>query len=144
MSVAAGILLNGDQRRDPSSFCVDAADKMAGALGRDHHHVDVSGPHDCIEVNAEAVREAENFSGMEIGFDELVVHFGLGLIRRENVDPVGALGGLVGSHNHHAIGASLLGALAGGIKADDNFVYAVAEILGLRVSLANLSNACYS
>src|ERR1700739_4234360 len=93
-------------------------------------------------MNAEAVREAENFSRMQIGFDELIVHFGLGLIRCENVDPVGAFGGLIGRDNYHAVGASLLGALAGRIEADDNLVSAVAEILGLRVSLAAIANDC--
>src|SRR4051812_13001607 len=91
-------------------------------------------------MNAEAVREAENFSRMQVGLDELIVQFCLGFIGSENVNPVGALCGLVWSHNEHPIGARLLGALAGRIESDDDLVTAIAEILRLRVTLAAVAN----
>src|SRR5206468_12624112 len=94
---------------------------------------------DRFEMNTEAVREAENFSRMEIRFNVLVVEFGLGLIGSQNVNPVGALGGLIGGNDDHAVGLRLLGALAVGIETDDHFVSAVAEILGLGMSLAAIA-----
>ena len=109
---------------------------MPGTLGSDHDDINIGRRNDGFEMNAEAVREAENFTRMQIGLDVLVVKFGLGLVGRENVDPVGALGGLIGGDDDHAVGLGLLRALAVGIEADDDFVSAVAEILGLGVSLA--------
>ena len=113
---------------------------MSRALGRDHHHVHVGGRNDGLEMNAEAVRDAENFSGMQIGLDELLVDLRLGLVGSENLDPVGALGGLVGSHHDHAVGPRLLGALASRVEPNDDFVSAVAKILRLRVSLAAIAD----
>ena len=87
-------------------------------------------------MNAKAVREAENFPGMEIRLNVLVIEFSLGLIWGKDVDPVGAFRSLVRSNDDHTIRLGLLGALAIGIETDDDFVSAVAEILGLGVSLA--------
>src|SRR5580704_6400437 len=52
------------------------------------------------------------------------------------MDPVGALGGLIRRYHHHAVGASLLCAVAVGVEAHDDFAAAVAQVLRLRVSLA--------
>src|SRR5262249_3083395 len=93
-----------------------------------------------FEMNAEAVREAKNFSGMEIRLDELVVQLSLGLVGREDVNPVGALGGFVGSDYNHAVRLGLLGALARRVEADDDLVATVAEVLGLGMPLAAVAN----
>ena len=87
-------------------------------------------------MNAEAVGDAENLSGVEIRLDELVVDLSLGLIGGEHVNPVGALRGLVRGHHDHAIGPRLLGARTVRVQPDNHFVSAVAKILRLRVSLA--------
>jgi hypothetical protein len=87
-------------------------------------------------VNAEAVREAKNFSGMEIRLDVLLVDRSLGLIRGEHLNPVGTLGSLAGSNYHHAIGAGLLGARTRGIETDDDLATAVPQILRLGMTLA--------
>ena len=76
------------------------------------------------------------FPGCRYGLNVLLIHCRLRLIGREHVDPVGALGGLIRSHHHHAIGASLLRAGAVRLEPDNHFVAAVAQILRLRVSLA--------
>ena len=87
-------------------------------------------------MNAEAVGDAENFPRMQIRLDGLLVNLSLRLIWREHVDPVGALGSLIGGYNDHAVGTRLLGAGAVWVKTDNDLVSAVAEILRLRVSLA--------
>src|SRR6202020_25610 len=82
------------------------------------------------------VRESQNLSGMEIWLDVLLVNRRLGLVRGEHVNPVGTLGGFIRRHHHHAIGASLLRAWAVRFQPYDDLAAAVAEILGLSVSLA--------
>src|SRR6516225_658439 len=77
---------------------------------------------------------------MEIRLDELIVEFSLSLVGSEDVNPVGALGGLVGGDNDHTVGLGLLGAFAVRIETDDDLVPAVAEILCLRVTLAAVAN----
>ncbi len=108
---------------------------MAGALRRDHDHVHIFRRLDGLEVNREAVREAENLSFVEGRLDSRFVEFGLSLVRRENLNPVGALGGFGRSDHGHSIRASLLGRATLGIEADDDVVSAVTQVLRLRVSL---------
>src|SRR5271169_33703 len=136
MRVTAGILLNRDQRRYSAAFAIDAPHQVSRTLGSDHHHVYIGGRNDGFEMNAEAVGDAENFPGMQIGLDELIVDLSLGLVRGEYVDPVGALGSFIRSHDDHAVGPRLLRARPIGIESDDDFVSAIAEILRLRMSLA--------
>src|SRR5579864_6354113 len=139
MSTPAGILLNREQCRHAAPFAVDTPDEMPRTLGSDHHHIHITGRNDRFEVNAEPVRDPEDFSGMQIGLDGLFVERTLRFVRREYVDPVRALGGLVGRHDDHAIGSRLLRTLPVGIEADDDFVSAVAKILSLGVSLASIA-----
>ena len=136
---AAGILLNRDQGGHASAFRIHAAHQMSGTLGSNHHYVHVGGWNDGFEMNAEAVGDPENFSRMQIGLDELVVDLSLGLVGREHMDPVGALGSLVRGNHDHAIGPCLLRANSVRVKTDDDFVSAVAKILRLRVSLAAIA-----
>src|SRR5580698_9584518 len=75
--------------------------------------------------------------------DRFFVKIGLRLIRGENLDPVGALGGFGWSEDGHAIGTRLLGGAALGIEADDDFVSTVAEVLRLRVSLGTVAEDGY-
>src|SRR5579864_460516 len=109
---------------------------MAWTLRGNHYHVDVGGRNNGFEMNAEAVREAENFALGEAGFDSGVIECRLGLVRGKNLDPVGAVGCLGRREHREPVCLGLLGAGAGGVEADDHVVAAVAEILGLGVSLA--------
>jgi hypothetical protein len=86
-------------------------------------------------MNREAVREAEDFSFFQMRLDGGFEEVGLGLVGRENLDPVSALGGLGGSDNGHAVRPRLLGRSTLGIEPDDHFVTAVPQVLRLRVSL---------
>ena len=73
---------------------------------------------------------------MEVRLDLRLVEFALGLVGRKDLDPVGALGGLIGRDHDHAVGFGLLRGGPIGVEADDHFVSAVAEVLGLGVALA--------
>ncbi len=115
---------------------------MSGAFWSDHHHIDIVWRDDRFEVDAEAMRNAKNFSGMQIRLDGLLVKLALSLVRSQDVNPVRTLRRLVWRHNHHSVGTCLLGAGPIRVKANDNLVTAVAEILGLGVSLAAITEDC--
>jgi hypothetical protein len=134
--VAAGVLLDRDQRRHSAPFAIDSPHQMARALRRNHHHVNVGGWNDRLEVNAESVRDPEHFAGMQIRFDGLFVEVALRLVGCEHVDPVGALAGLIRRYHDHAVSPSLGGARPVRVEPDDDFESAVAKILRLGVSLA--------
>src|ERR1035438_8994136 len=106
---------------------------MSGTLGRDHYDVHIARRNDGFEMNAETVRESQNLSGMQIWLDVLLVNRRLGLVRGEHVNPVGALGGFIRSHHHHAIGASLLRARAVRFQPHNDLADASPEIYGLSV-----------
>src|SRR5260370_20436300 len=108
---------------------------MAGTVGRDHDHVHIFRRLDGLEVNREAMREAENLAFVEGRLDGRFVEFGLSLVGRENLNPVGTLGGFGWSDHGHTVGARLLGGATLGIEAGDDVVSAVAGGLRLRVSL---------
>ena len=127
--------MDGEQGRHASALGVDAAHQMAGALGSDHHDVDIFRGLDGFEMDGEAVGEAENFAFAQMRLDGFLVELGHGLVGRENLDPVGALGGFGGGKDDHSIGGGLFGRFAIGIEADDDVVSAVAEVLRLGVAL---------
>ncbi len=109
--------MDGEQRRNSAALGINATDQMARALGRDHDDVDVVRRLDGLEVNAEAVRDAQHFAGMEVRLDLRLVEFALGLVGREDLDPVGALGGLIGRDHDHAVGFGLLSGGPVGVEA---------------------------
>ncbi len=109
---------------------------MPRTFRSNHHHVHIIRWNDRLEMNAEAVREPENFSRMQIWLNVLFVNRGLSFIGRQHVDPIGALGGLIRSHHHHAIGARLLRARPARFQPHDYLVAAIAQILRLRMPLA--------
>src|ERR1039458_7912984 len=71
--MAAGILMDRQQRRHPAALGVHAPQQVAGALGRDHDYVDVWGRGNGLEVNREAVREAEDFALVQMRLDRRFV-----------------------------------------------------------------------
>src|SRR6202521_3318967 len=139
MRASARILVDGQQRGHAAALRIHAPHQMAGALRRNHDHVHIFWRLDGLEVNRKAVRETENFAFVEGRLDGRFVEFGLSLVRRENLDPVGALGGFGWSDNRHAVRACLLGGTALGIEADDDVVSAVTQVLRLRVALGAVS-----
>jgi hypothetical protein len=80
---------------------------VAGALGRDHDHVDVRGRLDQAEMHVEAVREGERRARLHIALEVLVPDAGLMLVGGEDHQDVGPAGGFLVAH-HLEAGASAL------------------------------------
>src|SRR5258708_9208856 len=116
---------------------------MAGAFRRNHDHVHILRRLEGCEVDRKAVGEGENLAFVEGRLDGRFVEFGLSLVGRENLNPVGTLGGFGWSDHGHTVGARLLGGATLGIEADDDVVSAVAEVLRLRVCLRAVSENGY-
>ena len=59
--------MDGQQTGDAGAFGVLAANKMAGALGRDHKDVKIGGGTDLAEVDVEPVGKSQGGAGSEMG-----------------------------------------------------------------------------
>src|SRR5882672_571389 len=142
VSASARVLMNRQQRGHASALRIHAAHQMAGALGCDHHHVNVFRRLNRLEMNAEAMREAKNLALGQMRLDRGLIEVGLSLVRRKNLNIVGAFGRLSGSDDRHPVGSSLLGRAALRIEADDDVVSAIAQVLSLGVSLGAVAEDC--
>jgi hypothetical protein len=87
--LAAGILLDGDQRRDATALGVGPTDEVAGALRGDHRHVDAGGRDDLAIADVEAVGEEEGVALLQVRGDLGVVDGLLLGVRQEDHDDVG-------------------------------------------------------
>src|SRR6185437_11836489 len=134
--LAGCVLVNGDQSGNSAAFGVHAANQVAGSFGRDHDNINICGRDDGFEMNAEAVGEREHFALRESWPDVLLEEVRLGLVGGKNLEPIGFLGGLGWRQNGEAIRFSLGGAATARIQTNNDVVTAVAEVLGLGVSLA--------
>jgi hypothetical protein len=139
VSAARGVLINGEEGRNTFAFLINTPQQEARTLRCDHHNVDIGGRNDSFEMNAEAVREAESLAGMKKWLNCRFIKGGLGLIGRKNMDPIAAFGSLRRTHDYHAILSRLLRRATIRIKADDDFVSAVAQVLRLGMSLATVA-----
>ena len=72
--------------------------------------------------------------------DFVVVEVGLDVIRHQDHDGVGSLGGIGGRHHLQARGFRLLPALAAGVQADDNVEPGIAQVQRMRVALASVAD----
>src|SRR6185437_13894427 len=130
------------QRRHSAALGINAANKMAWALRRDHDHVNIFRRNDGFEMNAEAMRKAQYFALGQVWLDLLFKKIALSFVRSKNVDPIRALGRFRGSQNFHAVGLRLCRALAPRVKPDDHLISAIAQILRLGMPLAAISEHC--
>ena len=64
---AGRVLLDGDQDGYAAAVDVLPADEVAGALGRDHEHVDALGRGDVAEPDVEAVAEDQRVALRRVG-----------------------------------------------------------------------------
>src|ERR1700757_1648343 len=142
MGAAACVLVNRQQRRHSAAFAVNTPQQVSRALGRDHDDVHIFGRNDGLKVNAEAMRDTENLAGVESGLDLRLVEVALGLVRRQDLYPIGPFSGLGGGQYGHAISLCLLSAGTLRVKPDNHVVATVAQILRLCVALASVSENC--
>src|SRR6185503_10223669 len=135
MCLATRVLMDGDQGRNAAPFGIYPAHQVAGTLGRNHDDVNIGRRNDGLEMNAEAVGKAEDLALRETRLDILLVEVALSFVGSENLDPVGFLCCLGWRENREAIRFRLGGATPARVQTDNHAVAAVAEVLGLRVSL---------
>ena len=132
--------MHRDQRRRPVALLVHPPHDVAGALGRDHDHVDVVGKVDAAVVDREAVGEEDGRARIEAGRDLVAEERCLRPVRHEDRDDLGALH-RVGDVAHRQPG--VLGVAAGGarrLQADDDLDARVGEVERVRVTLAPVAD----
>ena len=93
MRVAARVLVDRDQAGHAAAADIFAAHGVAGALGRDHDHVDVGARLDQPEMDVEAMREGERGAGLHIALEVVGLDRRLMLVGREDHEDVGPVGG---------------------------------------------------
>ena len=140
LCLAAGVLVDGEEGGNAAHFRRLAQNQVAGALGCNHDHVDVGRRHDLVEVDIEAVGEHQHITGLEAGSDLLAVGLRLGMVRRQNHDHVGGLGGLVDGHDREPGGFSFFPAGAGLTQADDDLDARFVQIQRVGVALAAVAD----
>jgi hypothetical protein len=93
MGIAGDVLVHGHQHRDAGAALVFRAHGVAGALGRDHHHVEVDTRLDQVEMDVEAVREHQRRALLHMVGEVLAIDVGLQLVGREHHHHVRPFGG---------------------------------------------------
>src|SRR5712692_153434 len=139
VGASAGVLMHGDQRWNTAAFRIYAAQQVTWTFGRNHHYINVFRRDDRLKMNAEAMGDPENLAGMEKWLDCRLVHLGLGLVWREDLDPVGELRGFGGRDDRHPVSLRLLRARPLGIEPHNHLVAAIAQVLGLGMALASVT-----
>ena len=94
MGVAGGVLVHGDQAGHAAALQIFAAHRMAGALGRDHQHVEIGARLDQIEMDIEAMREQQGRALLIFGREIVGVDVALQFVGGQHHDDVGPFGGL--------------------------------------------------
>ena len=92
MGVAARVLMDRDQARHAAAALVFGAHGMAGALRRDHQHVEIGARLDQVEVHVEAVREHQRRALLHVGRKFVAVDVGLQFVGRQHHHDVGPFG----------------------------------------------------
>ncbi len=140
LGLAAGVLVDGDERGNAASFLVLAAHQMAGALGGDHDHVDVRWRHNLVEVNVKTMGEHEYVARLEAGGDPVAVGLGLGMVGRQNHDHV-AGGRRFGDGDYlEARGLGFLDAGAAAAQPHDHVHAGLLQVEGMSVALTAVTD----
>src|SRR5207244_5926223 len=139
ISPSAGILVHGQQGRYATAFAVYTSQQVTGTLGCNHHNVHVTGRNEGFEMNAEPVRNAQDFSRVQVGPDSTFIYLCLGFIRGEDLDPVGALDGFRWRDHGEPISPRLYRRRTLWVQDDNYTVAAVTEILRLGMTLVSIA-----
>jgi hypothetical protein len=113
--VAGGVLVHRDQAWHAAALLVFAAHGVAGALGRDHQHVDSVLGLDQVEVDIQAMGEHQRRAVLDVRSDLALVDVALQFVGREDHQGVGPRGRFRNAHDGQAVGLDLLG--GGGVRA---------------------------
>jgi len=103
------VLGDRDQAGHAAAALVLRAHGVAGALRRDHQHVEIGPGIEQVEMHVEAVREHQRRALFHVVVQVLAVDVALQFIRGEHHHEIGPFGGLGDFHHLEAGGLRLLG-----------------------------------
>ena len=113
MGIAAGVLMHRDQAGHAAALQIFAAHGMAGALGRDHQHVQIGARLDQLEMDVEAMGEQQRRALLHVVRQFVLVDVGLQFVGRHHHHHIGPFGGVGDAHHLEAGGFRLLGRAPG-------------------------------
>ncbi len=133
--------MDGDQRRDTAALLVFVAHGVAGALGRDHDHVEIFARFDQAEMHVEAMREGEGGALLHVIAQIGLPDFRLRFVGREDHHDVRPLRGIGVRHDGEAGSLCLFRRGRPFTKGDAYFARtAVAQVLGVGMALAAIAD----
>ena len=100
--------MDRDQAGHAAALEIFAAHGVAGALRRDHQHVEVGARIDQVEMHVEAVGEQQRRALLHVVVQMLAIDVALQFVRGQHHHHVGPLGGLGDFHHLEAGGLGLL------------------------------------
>ena len=114
---------------------------MAGALRRDHQHVEIGARLDQVEMDVEAVGEHQRRAVLHVGDEVVAIDVGLQFVRRQHHDDVGPFGRLGDLHDLDLLGLGLAGAGRALAQRDRDVLDAgIPHIQGVGVALAAVAD----
>src|SRR6185437_11887333 len=134
-SIAARVLMDGQQSRRSATFDKDLAHAMAWRLGGDHDYVSISRRLDRFEMNIETVREKQSLRGRECLSNRFVVQLRLNRIWNQDDEHITPDGSVFGRHDFKPSFAGFIARAARCFKGNADFYSAVAKVKGMRVPL---------
>ncbi len=141
MGIAGDVLVHRHQHRHAGAALVFRAYGMAGALGRDHHHVKVRPRLNKIEMDVEAMGEHQRGAVLHVGMQMVAVDLGLQLVGREHHHHVRPLGGLGHLHDLELLALGLLDALGTLAQRDRHVLDAgIAQVERMGMALAAVAD----
>ena len=133
--------MDRDQARHAGAALILGAHGVAGALRRDHQHVEVGARLDQVEMHVEAVREHQRRAVLHVGVQMVAVDVALQFVGREHHHHVGPLGGLGDLHDLELLALGLLDALRALAQRDRDVLDAgIAQVERMGMALAAIAD----
>ena len=139
LGLAGSVLIYSDQRGNAFAFHILAADSVAGALRCDHDDVDILGGDDLLEVDVEAVSEAQDVAGLHVLGNFVLVNVSLHLVGNKHHDDVALLSCLFDAVNFQTGIFGLLNAGGGLTETNDNVDAGFLQVLCVCVTLGTIA-----
>ena len=132
--------MNGDQAGHTAALLELAAHQVPRSLGRDHDHIHIFGRNNLVVMDVEAVSEDQGFARGQVGQNFFLVYFGLILILHQNLNQVRLFGRFSRGDGFEAVLPGQLPVGPARTLADHHPHSGIAQVLGMRVALAAVSD----